>query len=385
MSQKQRSAKVVRHTVKKVSHPVAAKLRLLHHAHTGHLVHRHHTSYPILLILLVITGFFVLVGYDISAADTVGNVSVGVTVPKDPPAQGAVITSPRNGVTFKKSIIDVKGTCEPDTEVVVYSNNTLVGSTLCTASSEFELKIQLFAGANKLTALNYDVLNQAGPITPAVTVTYTASTTKPSSPVPVHPIVVPGVTPRPPKTCLQKPSSDACHVTYTAANSCDNYAAADNPPVSGDVRVAVVCLLRHAGTSGDTSVGILIWGGHAPYALTIDWGDGSADFLKSVETPGYFVVKKQYTSKGGHIITLRVSDKNGKQAYVQATVDVAGLEDQDGLTGYIKKSLSASWFDSPVPIYLLAVAVVLGFWAGDYFERSILFARKSRGSRHRPA
>ncbi|HUO62032.1 MAG TPA: hypothetical protein VMT96_01090 [Candidatus Bathyarchaeia archaeon] len=385
MSRKKQNAKASRRAVGRATHPIASRLRLLHHAHTGRLVRRQHTSYAVLLILLVITGFFVFIGYDITAADTqVGNMTVGLKVPGPPPAVGAVITSPKNGDTFKDAIVDVHGTCARNTEVIVYSNDTLVGTTLCSTSLTFQLKVQLFGGANSLTALNYDTLNQAGPITPTVKVKYTVPAVSPSSPVPVLPIVVPGVTPTPPQTCAQAPASNACHVTY-ATNTCDNYIGGNSLPESADVRVALVCLLRYADASGNATVGILLWGGKPPYALTIDWGDNSADTLKSVATPGYFTVTKHFAAKGIYTVTLHVSDSDGKQAYAQAAIEVPGPTPPANFVQYVGQSLNTSWFNSPVPTYLLAVAVVLGFWAGDYFERTILLSRKLRGGRHRHA
>ena len=381
MIRKQTSTKRARRKIKKASHPFAAKLNLLHRAHTGRVIHRRHTAYPILLILLVITGFFVFVGYDMTAADSSGYINVGVTVPTDPPSQGAVITSPKSGAAFKSAIIDIEGTCASTSEVVVYSNNVLVGTTLCTAESTFQLKIQLFGGVNKLTALNYDGINQAGPITPPVIVRYVAPPNT-GSEVPVYPIVVPGVTPTSPETCTQKPAADACHLTY--ATLCESYNTGKSPPVSREVRVAVVCLARHANTDDETVLGILVWGGSPPYALTVSWGDGSPDLIKSIEKPGYFTVSKKYDEKGQYIVALNVSDKDGKQSYMQATIDVAGPEKPNDFIGYIGKNLHTSWFDSPVPTYFLAVAIVIGFWAGDYFERTLLLTRsKLRGRRRR--
>ena len=373
MSRKRKSTKTSHHKVRKASHPFAAKLRLLRHAHTGRVVHRQHTSYGILLILLVITGFFVLIGYDITSADTQsGNVTVGMTVPSDPPSQGAFITTPTNGMVFKKSIIDVKGTCSISSAVVIYSNNALVGSTLCTTTSKFQLKIQLFGGMNSLTALNYDGINQAGPITPSVKVTYDIPVSSPSSPLPVLPIVVPGVTPTPPQTCIKKPSADACHLTYSASDTCDNYIGSKIIPKSAGVRVAIVCLQRNADTLGESTIGVFVWGGRSPYALTVDWGDNSTNTLKSITKPGYFTVAKKYDTKGRYTITIRVSDGKGEQAYMQATIAVSGPPRPVNFVEYIGRGLSMSWFESPVPTYLLAVAVVLGFWAGDYFERSVI-------------
>lgn len=365
ITRKKIKTKTKRQSVERIAHPVAKKFRLLRHAHTGRLVHRQHTSYGILLIFLVITGFFVFVGYNISSADSGGNITVGMTVSSDPPTRGAVITSPVNGDKFTTPLIDVAGTCSLTSAVVVYSNNVLVGSTLCTVSGTFQLKIQLFGGSNRITALNYDVLNQPGPVTPAVVVTYSAPASS-SSALPIQPIVIPG--------------SGGSYL-----KSCENYIDANGIPTATDVRVALVCLQRHVDSHSETTIGIMIWGGHAPYALTVDWGDGEPATLKSIQQPGYITLAKQYKTKGQYIVTLRVSDKSGAQGYVQSMVDVTGPAKPNDFIGYIGNSINTSWFDSPVPTYFLAVAVVIGFWAGDYFERILLTKQAARGSRKRHA
>lgn len=231
MTRKNQTRRSPKRKVTRLSHPVAAKLGILHHDHTGKVVHRHHTSYAILTILLVVTGFFIFIGYDITrASEMVNTVSVDLHVTATPPKDGAIITTPKDGDVFTKPVIPVEGTCAITSEVVMRSNDQFVGSTICTTSGTFGLNIQLFEGMNTLTALNYNGVNQAGPATPPVNVRYTP------------------------------------------------------------------------------------------------------DFA-----------------------------------------------------AYITKGLSMSWLDSPVPIYFLAVAIVLGFWAGDYFERSIRYNRKHRRIRHRHA
>lgn len=231
MNRKKQTSKLSKRKVVKHSHPIAAKLGILHHAHTGRVVHRHSTSYVVLIILLVVTGFFVFVGYDISKAMTLSDsLVVDMHVSAAPPAGGAVITAPKNGEQFSNPIIEVKGTCSITSEVVIYSNQKYVGETTCSTNSQFGTKIQLFEGTNDLEALNYNGVNQAGPATPTVTVKY-----------------VP------------------------------------------------------------------------------DFGT------------------------------------------------------------YIANRINTSWLDSPVPLYLLVVAIVLGFWAGDYFERIFLAKQSTRGNRKRHA
>ena len=241
MRLKKTKGRQARSSVNRLSHPVATKLSLLHHSHSGRLVHRHHTSYAVLVILLVITGFFVFIGYDIAVADNhPGNVAVSLKVQGPAPTVGAVITSPKNGDEFSDQIIEVKGTCAENTTVIVYSNNTLVGSTLCSPLLKFQLSVQLFAGENRLTALNYDTLNQAGPVTPDVNVVYDNPTAPISPSIPIHPIVVPGIVPMPPLMCPRTPDDEGCNKEFINKDTCEEYSGSETIPSSRDVRTAVI-------------------------------------------------------------------------------------------------------------------------------------------------
>lgn len=54
----------------------------------------------------------------------------------------------------------------------VYDNGVMAGSAMCTGGS-FSVQISLFAGTNELSATVFDDLEQAGPVSNIVTVTYT--------------------------------------------------------------------------------------------------------------------------------------------------------------------------------------------------------------------
>ncbi|RYF29241.1 MAG: hypothetical protein EOO17_02090 [Chloroflexi bacterium] len=53
----------------------------------------------------------------------------------------------------------------------ILNNGVMVGSVMCSNGS-FTLQVSLFAGTNELSALVYDDLDQAGPVSNIVTVTY---------------------------------------------------------------------------------------------------------------------------------------------------------------------------------------------------------------------
>src|SRR6185503_16826006 len=100
-----------------------------------------------------------------------GSAGLQGTVPTPPPDKAATIAVPRNGNTFNHNPIEVSGLCTTDLLVKVFSNNVFVGSALCVDGS-YSVQIDLFDGRNDLVARIFDSLDQPGPDSNVVTVTY---------------------------------------------------------------------------------------------------------------------------------------------------------------------------------------------------------------------
>lgn len=351
--------------------PVLRHFRLVEYKHTGKLIHHQHTSYLALIGLLLVVGFFLYASASFARAQQItsdGSVSIGATVPGPAPTVGATILSPVDGTNLtNQSTVEVTGTCAPGTFVVVQDNSELVGSTVCTDAGIFVLQIQLQTGMNVLSALNYDNLNQPGPNTPLVRVNVTTSGEQPSLPVglpillPANPSIVVGLN--------------------SKVTSCDDRQV-QTLPIGGVSRVAVVCIPRFVAADTQQTLSIMVWGGSPPYALDIDWGNGAENTLLSLTAQGTRTVNFSYSQAGVYTITLRLKDKDGKPALVQTAVQVSGAAITP-LGVLADDILHTSWFKTPVPLYLLAVAITLGFWGGDIFDRNF-GARKNR-SRSRKA
>lgn len=341
-----------------VKRPGLRHFRLVEHKHTGKLIHFRHTSHVALVGILMVVGFFLFISGNVTSAETVGGtVSIGVIVPGPAPTIGAIITSPKNGAKLTdKNTITVKGTCLKELFVVIQNNNILAGSTMCANDGTFELQIQLQAGTNVLTALNYDNLNQPGPVTPSVTV-YVTQKTNPTdkkvdtvsiAPVlPINPSIIPGVS--------------------TDFSNCNDYLPGEMS-AGGDPHVAVVCVPRLFGPKIQQVLGVLVWGGAPPYAINVDWGDGSESTLLMITTPGYKKESFSYAFPGIYKITFRLKDANEKEAIVQTAVQVSG-ETKTPLMSVTDDIFGGTWFRTPVPLYIMAVAMTLGFWGGDIFTR----------------
>lgn len=368
MKTKKRLKNAAKRKAKKIvlTHTILRHLRLIEHKHTGKLIHLRHTSHVALIGILMVVGFFLFISGNVTSAETVGGtVSIGVIVPGPAPTVGVTITSPKNGAKLTdKKTITVKGTCLKELFVVIQNNNILAGSTMCANDGTFELQIQLQTGTNVLTALNYDNLNQPGPVTPSVTV-YVTQKTNPTdnkvntdsiAPVlPINPSIIPGV------------SADF--------SNCNDYLPG-KMSAGGDPHVAVACVPRLFGPKIQQVLGVLVWGGAPPYAINVDWGDGSESTLLMITTPGYKKESFSYASPGVYKITFKLKDANEKEAIVQTAVQVSG-KTKTPLSSVTDDIFSTSWFKTPVPLYLMAVAITLGFWGGDIFDRGF-GARKNR-------
>jgi len=347
--------------------------RLVNHKHTGKLIHVKHTSHVALVGILIVVGFFMYISNGVTYAVTSEvSVTVGVVVNGPPPEVGATITSPVDGDKFvDKERLVVTGTCQPSTFVVIQDNGQLAGSTVCTEAGIYNLTIQIQLGKNILSALNYDNINQAGPDTPSVTITVHKS--KPGKPVvpttlinsidqpilPVNPSIIPGVA--------------------SVISSCEDYRAGSLSS-GGDVRIAVVCIPRLFGSNIQQVLGILVWGGTPPYAISINWGNGIENTLLSITEPGYYKSNFSYAFPGIYRVDFLIKDKSGESAVVQSSVQVNGKVATPA--GNTSNTDGIEWLKTPVPLYVIAVAITLGFWGGDIFTRAFsLGSYKNHGAR----
>jgi hypothetical protein len=332
--------------------PVLKHFKLVEHKHTGKLLHFRHSSYVALMGILLVLGFFLVISQNMTRAESV---TIGAIVQAPPPTVGATITSPVDGFTIvniNPSV--VSGTCLPDSFVTVYNDGSLSSSNYCTSAGVFSVNVQLHAGKNVLTARNFDAINQAGPDTPAVTVTFSADTptTEVTVPkLPVSPLVIPGVS----------------TITTGTSAECADYQQSGALPVGGEPHVAVVCVPRIVAVTQDHTIGVLVWGGSPPYALDFKWGSGDTT-LVSLDQPGYKAVNVHYASSGIYNIDVQLTDHGSKAATGESAVQVTGTSSQP-LAQVVNNILSSSWFETPVPLYLSAVGVTLGFWGGDIFNR----------------
>ncbi len=260
-----------------------------------------------------------------------GSVGVQGTITQPPPTQGATISIPRDGQAFTSLPIDVSGICPKDLLVKLFKNNVFAGSQQCTSGS-FSIKIDLFTGTNELIARVYDSLDQAGPDSNKVTVSF----------------------------------NDNRQGTGARISLTSNYA-------------------KRGANPGETLTWpIILSGGTGPYAISVDWGDGKAPDLKSEQSPGTFNIEHKYDSPGVYNIVIKATDKNGESAFLQlVAVGNGALSQENGSTatkdtgGSTKTITKVVWEPAAFAIPL----IIMTFWLGKRHELKVLKKKIEHGDR----
>lgn len=301
-------------------------VRFSHHAHTGRLLGHRDTSYAMLTFLVLGIGVLLASATWSARAATDGGGSYGVTavVPGARPTKPATITSPANGQTFSTNPVTVEGTCPSGSLVKVFTNGILVGSILC-QNGKFSIPVDLVIGQNALTALAFNTLDQAGPASPTVNVT------------------------------LNQPPGA--------------------PGFSTELLLQSESYYRGSEPGQEVVWPIEIIGGQAPYAVSIDWGDGSSDVVTRL-APGPFTMSHTYKKVGGYLgsypLIIRASDAAGHTAYLQLTtiVNQSTGGKSSGTTQTPTSSVTKIimiW-----PLWIVLLLMIISFWLGERREKHIM-------------
>jgi hypothetical protein len=239
-----------------------------------------------------------------------GSVGLQGTISAAPPKTGATITVPSNGASFSSLPITVSGLCPTGLLVKLFANNVFVGSVQCTTGS-YSLQVNLFSGQNDLVARVYDALDQAGPDSNTVTATF----------------------------------NDALFAQFgTQISLTSIYAERGAPP------------------GQELDWPIILTGGTAPYAISVDWGDGSTTDLISQANAGNLTIKHTYKTTGIYKVIIKATDKNGDTAFLQLVGDATGATQQNssGKSSTTTIKTEVIWW----PCLLMLPLIVASFWVG---------------------
>lgn len=285
------------------------------------LFHRFIASFALCLLMTFggVVPVYAVVSENPSQSGTTG---LQGTIPSPPPKTAATISTPSSGRTFTTTPVEVAGLCTTGLLVKIFSNNIFVGSVQCENGS-YSLKVDLFSGDNVLVAKVYDALDQAGPDSNTATVNF----------------------------------KDA---TFSAFNQ----------------RVSLTSNFAKKGANVGSQLSwpIAISGGNGPYALSVDWGDGSATDLKSVSFAGEFDLTHTYKTAGIYRVIVKATDANGTVAFLQlvgvGSGAVAGTSGSSAgqASGSIGKANETKYVYIWWPVLLLIPFAVIAFWVGRRFE-----------------
>jgi len=316
-------------------------LGLSSHQHSAKLTAHHHTSYGGLLLLLALAGMLILLltlGAVLPTKADSGSIGVTSVVPSTPPTTAPVITAPVNGATVTSRQITVSGACSGSYTIVLTDGAVVGGSTFCNHDGTFGLVISLDPGTNALAAHYVDALNQSGPPSATVVVTY-----RPIPPgTPLAALTGAKVTPAP----IRGPSVGANLLTVTAPYRFEAIQPGDSFTLTGTIT-----------------------GGTMPYALEIDWGDGTQTLL-SRPNAGSFSMAHTYNKPGRYLIKLNVSDITSATAFFQTTITVNGPAAAAPALPAVPPVvvppylLMIAW-----PVFLITCLVAISFWLGERYDR----------------
>jgi hypothetical protein len=284
---------------------------------------------PLSIALIAATLITLIFGVSINVAAQVQNpasegIGVQGKISSPPPTQAPTISTPANGAVFSELPITVSGVCTNDLLVKVFKNNVFSGSAVCTNGS-YSVTIDLFSSKNDLTAKLYDALDQAGP------------------------------------------SSNKVSVTFN-----DNAAQAN---VISRVSLTSTYARRGANPGQVLTWPIIISGGEPPYAISVDWGDGTGPDVYSAPTPGSFDLKHKLEQAGVYRALVKAADKNGTIAYLQL-VAIGNGEATQGLLGTASAGANGGDQNSgPAktrvlwePLVIAVPLIIAVFWLGKRHE-----------------
>jgi hypothetical protein len=314
--------------------------------------------WPFISLILLSIGVL-LIGWTFQAGAT--DIHVTAKVSAALPSGPASILNPADGEHFKDVPITVSGTCPTDTYVNIYRNDFFSGTAMCTTDGNFELNIDLFPGANKLEAKVFNITDDEGPQSSPITVYYD---------VPEQPAQQPSSTNQTPATTPSNVSSPQASTGVTPFS------------IKSDFAYRGYQVGQNAELIFEAS------GGEPPYALNIEWGDGTNTVVSKKEA-GKISVNHRYKKAGDRtnssfVVKISGSDSKGRYSYLQLFLIV----NPAGVTGFVANTLpsgphiNSSWFKFIWPAYIIVILMAVSFWLGEHEELIELKNRSRLRHRH---
>ena len=320
-------------------------------------------AYPLLIFILLCIGVF-LVGWTLRA--TAVNIKVTARIPGPAVIDKATISSPITGEHFGSIPIDVSGTCPLNAAYVeIFSNGVLKGTAICDINSSYQLAVDLFAGQNDLVAHVFNVTDDEGPQSDTTTVFYDAP---------------------------QPPPNNQGNNGSGGSNGNDGSGTA-NPPanLTPPLQIKTAFLYKGYHVGEKVEWPLEIRGGIPPYALSIDWGDGTVDLI-SRGKPGKFIIIHTYSKAGGYKgsyeVKVKATDSDKNNSYLQFFVIVSDEISPAPVGNIFDKSppqlgSSLHWLLLAWPAYAVVALMTLSYLLGER-EELIILRKNGRLRRRHP-
>lgn len=235
----------------------------------------------------------------------------------------ATINVPRSGQVLSSLPVTVAGLCPSGSFVEIYRNQTFSGSAVCQNGS-FSLQTDLSDGINNLVARVYDSLNQAGPGSHTVAVTFIRAV----------------------------------------------------PSSGSQLSLASQSSRRGANPGSILSWPITLSGGTAPYAISVDWGDSSSPDLFSRKAAGNISLEHTYAQAGDYKVVVKASDADGQSAVLQLVgVGNGPIQQSPANAGGPTAKTKILWW----PVAVLLVLMVIAYWLGRKHQLRAIKHRLKKG------
>ena len=282
--------------------------------------------------LTIIVGFLVtlLIANYIAVYAASGSVNVSGVVYGPPPSTPPTIDSPTSGSTVTGSnTYLVQGGCIAGLVVGVYRNNLFAGSGLCQANGTYSIEIELFVGENTIVVYQYNANGQPSPVSGTITITYSPS----------------------------RPSGSS---SSTSSSSTP-------PTASNQLTIEYSFSQQGVFVNQPFYIPINFVGGTPPYAISIDWNDGSTSVFSRKDT-SQFTVEHTYTKAGYYTVVIQIADQAGHQAMMQFVLLVNGQKGKGTVTTRIA-GIPVTMTTKELALTTSAVSFVVGAGAGMIYSR----------------
>lgn len=324
-----------------------AKAGRLDNSHSGKLRHHRHTSYGSLALLLafMVVPLVSASGAVASAANfptpppVTDNYGVYGVVTGSKPTKPTISDVANGAVLTTAAPLQVRGSCASGDLIKIFKNQILAGANYCNGGS-YQVSIDLFVGNNSLIARAYNANDAVSPDSSTVSVQ------------------------------LQLPGTNL-----------DGIGQLNNQGAPAG-QFYVTSGVTHQGLAvGDSGTWHLtVVGGQAPYAISVNWGDGKTDLYSDGASGNYDVqhVYGKSTTSGNYVIVIKASDQAGTKSYLQLATLVAGNAKPISVLGSVSGGYSGStairmgW-----QLLATAALIVGGFWLGERREIRLLKTRKA--------